>query len=84
MFYCPQKKFGILTLVEKVYFVTKLLPPIQNESDKESEERTVPQIQKQWKMILNWLFSFSSNVFKYGGGVPWVISQNQYVLVENL
>ena len=47
MFYCPQKKFGILTLVEKVYFVTKLLPPIQNESDKESEERTVPQIQKQ-------------------------------------
>ena len=47
MFYCPQKKFGILTLVEKVYFVTKLLPPIQNESDKESEERTVSPIQKK-------------------------------------
>ena len=47
MFYCPQKKFGILTLVEKVYFVTKLLPPIQNESDKESEERTVSSIQKK-------------------------------------
>ena len=47
MFYCPQKKFGILTLVEKVYFVTKLLPPIQNESDKETEERTVSPIQKK-------------------------------------
>ena len=49
MFYCPQKNFGILSLVEKVYFVTKLLPPIQNESDKESEEKQFPKYRKSEK-----------------------------------
>ena len=49
MFYCPQKKFGILTLVEKVYFVTKLLPQSKMKVTKSLKRGQFPQYRKSEK-----------------------------------